>query len=241
VDIPTFAAYFQQSDVLEQLKSSEPLNSFIGFFATLGLVILKMADLPPSRGYEPLLIRYGVDPILARGMARIVIGHGRRRAAESEWHRPVFEAIRFLAEPDRRQDAILRRARLLLEGWDKTSIIETAFHDIDLIETEFIGLLKALVEGRVVDCRRITEIAARVAPHLSIERGPRISAATAAHEFFLACFVSLTGLHAYTWSTLEDDFIDDVTGATRLEFDEPDFDPRPAHRRRKAGRAVEID
>jgi hypothetical protein len=76
---------------------------------------------------------------------------------------------------------------------------------------------------------------------LSIARGPKIGAASAAHEFLLAGFVSFMGPHAYTWSTLEDDFIDAVTEATRLEFDEPEFDPRPAHRRRKAGRAVEID
>jgi hypothetical protein len=28
-------------------------------------------------------------------------------------------------------------------------------------------------------------------------------------------------------------FSDPQTGATRLAFDDPDFDPRPAHRRRK--------
>src|SRR5258708_40101282 len=117
----------------------------------MGLAIMKVAELPPSPGYEPLLIRYGVDPIAARGMARIVTHHGKRRAAESGWHRRVFDAIRFLAERVRQRRAIFRRARLLLEAWDKTSIIETVFDEIGLSETEFIGLLKALVEGRVVD------------------------------------------------------------------------------------------
>jgi hypothetical protein len=246
VDIPTLydhiEAYLQRPDVVEQLKSSSgPLNSFINFVAMIGLAIVKLAELPPSSGYEPLLIGYGLHPNLARGMARIVIRHGERRAAESGWHQRVFDAVRFLAEPARQRGAVLRRAQLLLEAWDKTSIIETVFDEIGLSESEFIGLLKALVEGRVVDCRRITEIAAHLAPHLLLGRGPKISAASAAHEFFLAAIERITGAHAYTWNDIQADFVDPVTRATRMEFDEADFDPRPAHRRRKAGRGVEFD
>ena len=244
VDILTgfdLKAYVQRPDVLEQLKSSsEPLNSFFNFFAMIGLAIKKVAESPPSRGYEPLLIGY-FNPIVARGMARLVIHHGRRRAAQSGWHRGVFDAIRFLAERDRQPRAIFTRAQLLLEAWDKTSIIETVFDETGLSATEFIGLLKAFVEGRDVDCRRITEISARLAPHLSLRRGPKISAASAAHEFFLAVIERNYGPHAYTWNALEDDFTDPVTKATRMEFDEPGFDPRPTHRRRKAGRGVELD
>jgi hypothetical protein len=244
-DIPTLEdhlrTYLQRPDVLEQLRPLEKaLRPFIDLLAMLGLVIAKMMELAPSRDYEPLLIRYGVNHIASRGMARIVICHGKRRAAESGWHRRVFDAIRFLAERDRQRRAIFRRAQLLLAAWEETSIIETAFVDIGLDETEFIGLLKGLVEGRVVDCRRITEIAFHVAPRLSLGRGPKISASSAAHEFFLAVLVHVDGVHAYTWSPLEENFIDFVTNATRVEFDEPNFDPRPAHRRRKAGRGVKI-
>jgi hypothetical protein len=245
-DIPTLEdhlrTYLQRPDVLEQLKPlEEALKRFIDFFAMVGLMIVKMAELPPSRGYEPLLIQFGVNRILARGMAGIVIRHGNRRAAERRRHRRVFDAIRFLAERDRQPRAIFLRAQLLLEAWDETSIIETVFDEMGLSETEFIGLLKALVEGRDVDHRRITEIAALVAPHLSVARGPKISAPSAAHEFFLASLVRIKGARAYTWSSLEENFIDPVTKATRLEFEEPDFDPRPARRRVKAGRGVKLD
>jgi hypothetical protein len=197
-DIPTLEdhlrTYLQRPDVLEQLKAlEEALRPFIDFFAIPGVVIMKMTELPPSRGYEPLLIQYGVNHIASRAMARIVIRHGERRAAESGWHRQVFDAIRFLAERDRQRHAIFRQAQLLLAAWKETSIIETAFDDIGLDETEFIGLLTALVEGRVVDCRRITEIAACVAPRLSLGRGPKISASSAAHEFFLAVLVPIKG------------------------------------------------
>jgi hypothetical protein len=246
-DIPTLEdhlrTYLQRPDVLEQLKPLEEApKRFIDFFAMVGLMIVKMAELPPSRGYEPLLmIQYGVDRILARGMARIVIRHGKRRAAEGRHHRRVFDAIRFLAERHRRPSAVFLRAQLLLDAWDETSIIETVFDEIGLCGTEFIGLLKALVEGRDVDHRRTTEIAARIAPHLSVARGPKISAPSAAHEFFLTGLTRIKGARAYTWSTQEDDFSDSVTKATRLEFDEPDFDPRPAHRRVRAGRGVKLD
>jgi hypothetical protein len=245
VDIPTLydhmKVYLERPDVLGRLKSSwEPLNPFLRFFAMIGLTTTKVAELPPSSGYEPLLIGYDFDPILARGMARIVVRHGRRRAAESGRRRPAFDAIRFLADPDRQRSAIFRRAQLLLEVWDETSIIETVFDEIGLSESEFIGSLKALVEGGAVDCRRIAEIAAQVVPHLSVERGPKISAASAAHEFFLASIEPIIGARAYTWNAVRDDFTDRVTEATRMEFDEADFDPRPAHRRRKAGRGVKI-
>jgi hypothetical protein len=242
VDIPTLyehmEVYLRRPDVPEQLKSLS--ESLISFFAMVGLAIVKMTELPPSPGYEPLLIKYGLHPIQARVMARIAVRHGKLRAAESEWHRRVFDAVRFLAERDRQRSAIFRRAQLLLEAWDNTSIIKEVFDEIGLSATEFIELLKALVEGRVVDGRRITEIAAHLAPHLSLGRGPKISAASAAHEFFLATIEHTTGAHAYTWNALEDNFTDPVTEATRIEFDEPVFDPRPAHRRRKAGRGVEI-
>jgi hypothetical protein len=118
---------------------SEPLNPI-----AMILAINKVAEFPPSPGYEPLLIRYGLNPIFARTMAIIAIRHGKRRAMESGWHRRIYEAVRFLAEPDRQRRAILARAQLLLEAWDKTSIIETVFDEIGLIESEFIGLLKAL-------------------------------------------------------------------------------------------------
>jgi hypothetical protein len=46
---------------------------------------------------------------------------------------------------------------------------------------------------------RITEIATAVAPRLSIPRGPKISAASTAHEFLLKELVSVTRWQGYTW------------------------------------------
>jgi hypothetical protein len=100
-DIPTLEdhlrTYLQRPDVLEQLKPLEEApKRFIDFFAMVGLMIVKMAELPPSRGYEPLLmIQYGVDRILARGMARIVMPRqatrrGRSTSSTCLRRHPVF-------------------------------------------------------------------------------------------------------------------------------------------------------
>jgi hypothetical protein len=73
-------------------------------------------------------------------------------------------------------------------------------------------------------------IAATVAPRLSVSRGRKISAASAAHEF-----VSEELGQAYTFSPVLEDFTDELTKATRIEFGDPNFDPRPAVRRARAG------
>jgi hypothetical protein len=186
----------------------------------------------PSPGYEPLLMVAGWGQLLARGMAKLAVRHGRRRADESRRQRAVFEAIRFLAKPQRRRSAIACRAKLLYRAWNETSLIETIFDEVGITECEFIRLLESLVEGRKVDCNRIAEIAAMISPQLSLRRGPKVRAASAAHEFLLDSefeFSSRCRPAAYQKRAAE--YVDPLTAATRLEFGEPDFDPRPARRR----------
>ena len=133
----------------------------------------------------------------ARGLARLTICRGKRCANESIKLPAVVGAIRFLAKPGCGRRAILRKAEVLLAAWEETSIVETIFDDADLGASEFIGLLRSVVEGREVACPRITEIAAAVAPHLSIPRGLKVSAASAAHEFFLESVVGPIEPRAY--------------------------------------------
>jgi hypothetical protein len=52
------------------------------------------ANLPSSGGYEPLLIKHGFPVPAARGLSRLAVRHGRRRAKEAKWYRAVFAAIR---------------------------------------------------------------------------------------------------------------------------------------------------
>ena len=95
----------------------------------------------------------------------------------------------------------------------------------------FVGLLKRVVAGEEVELRRITEAAGAIAPGLSIPRGPKNSAASAAHQFLLEDASSATGVRGYTWNAYDEDFADPLTHATRQEFGRADFDPRPARRR----------
>jgi hypothetical protein len=58
----------------------------------------------------------------ARGLAELALRHGKRRARESKWYRPVFAAIRFLGGRERQRRAILSRAKVLLNACEETSI-----------------------------------------------------------------------------------------------------------------------
>jgi len=198
------------------------------------------AMLTPSRGYEPFLMDSGFNQLAARGIAKIAVRQGKRRAKESKLHRPVLDAIRFLAKSGRQRRALRRRADLLLWAWNNSSIIETTFDEAGYDATEFIGLLRCVVEGKAVDCQRIAEIAAGVTPNLTLSRGPKISASSAAHEFLLRepRIMNCARRRARSREIRRAEYVGPLTEATRLEFGIPDFDPRPARRRLKRLKAV---
>jgi hypothetical protein len=233
--------YLARPDVVEQMKPVEAVfvglsKVYGGMFQMAWTISQRAIESSPSIAYEPFLVEHGVKPVWARGLASLTICRGKRCANESIRLPAVVGAIRFLAKPGRGRRAILRKAEVLLAAWEETSIVETIFDDAALRASEFIGLLKSAVEGREVVCPRTREIAAAVAPHLSIPRGPKISAASAAHEILLEEFVSVTGSQGYTWDSYKEDYSDPLTRATRREFRDPDFDPRAAYRRVRARR-----
>jgi hypothetical protein len=223
--------YLARPNVVERMKPWQTaydglLKAFSRLCELTGAVIQRAAESPPSVGYEPFLVERKLDPILARSMARLLVRRGKRCANESIRLPAVVGAIRFLAKPGRGRRAILRKAEVLLEAWEETSIVETIFDDASLMESEFIGLLKS-VEGHEVACPRIREIAAAVAPHLSVPRGLKVSAASAAHEFFLESVVGPIEPRAYTWNEILGKCTDPATEATRREFANSNFDHRP--------------
>ena len=230
--------FFARPDVVERMKPAE--IAFAAFMKNmerhlkpLGEALLAVAKLPPSPGYEPLL-RQGADLLLARMMARLLVRRGKRIEEENLRHRSVVGAVRFLAKPGRRRSSIALRARALLAAWDETSTIESIFRSAarDSV-TEFAAALKGAVTGDIVACERVTAIAGILLPVLSNPPGPKISAASASHEFLLETLAWEEMSHGYTWSEVEGDFMDELTLATRREFADPDFDPRPAYRRLK--------
>jgi hypothetical protein len=230
-----------QLDVIGEEKSLLPgAQTFVDIFfqvvTLIGHAVVRVSELPPSRGYEPLLIANGWNPIAARGLAVIAVRSGKRQAKESKWHRPVSDAIRFLAVPGRQKRAILARVKVLITAWKETSIIETAFHKAGLHETEFINLLEATSKGENVDYQHLAKIAAGIAPHLSLSRGPKISAPSATLEFLLEDGAPelIKKRRPHSRHSRSEEYCDALTEATRREFATPHFDSRSARRRLKA-------
>ena len=199
--------------------------------------LLNISRSPASAGYEPLLIKRGENPLLARVKAYLAVDQGRKIADESRKYREVVTAVRFLAKPNRSRWAVNRKIALLLAASQETRIIRAIFleaHDRDHI---LINLLPSATQGNEMAIERILEIAPMVAPRIRIRRGPKVTAASATHELFLEKH-GIRGASAYSYSELEQDFIDEATQATRLEFPGAWFGPQPASRRLKARRQL---
>jgi len=233
-------SYFARPEVIEGMKFIETRLSRFGntlerALGPVGAAIMAVAVRPPSLGYEPYFVRRGVHPVPARIIARILVHRGRRMAAESRRRRAVVESVRFLARPGRKRSSIARRAEVLLAAWNETLIIERIFSYASLNGApEFVEALKGAVRREDCACQRVTATATSLLPYLANPRGRKISAATAAHEFFLEAPGRVPSSRGYTWSIIKEDFVDEETEATRREFADPDFDPRPAYRRIKA-------
>jgi len=191
---------------------------------------------PPSPGYEPYLVQLvGANPVVARGMAKLFVRHGKRVAAERRRQPEAVQAIRFLATSGRRNKAVGRNIAILLSVAKETTAIEMLFRSAALDEIEFIEALKKAADSDPMARDRVVEIAATVAPVMVVSRGRPMSAASAAHNLLVES-LSEMGFErktpvAYSYSSLEEDFVDPLTKATRLEFGDPDFDPRPTRRR----------
>ena len=113
-------------------------------------------------------------------------------------------------------------------------MIDSLFEEANCDQAEFISLLKNALEGHRIDSHRLTEIAAAVAPHFSVKRGRKITAASAAHEFLFRQELGLILKRGpYRGRRRATAYEDPRSEATRLEFDLLSFDSRPAKRRLK--------
>ncbi len=199
--------------------------------------LLNTSRLPASPGYEPLLIKRGENPLLARLKAYVTVDQGKKIADESRRYREVVTTIRFLAKPNRSRWAVNRKSAILLAASRETTIIRAIFIEAGLSDHILINLLPSAAQGNEMATERILEIARTAAPRIRMRRGPKVTAASAAHELFLEKH-GIRGASAYSYSELEEDFIDEATKATRLEFPGTRFGPQPASRRLKARRQL---
>jgi hypothetical protein len=187
----------------------------------------------PSKAYGPYFEAQGFAPFLARGLGSLTISLGSREANEARGMTPAVEAIRFLARGDRQRRAILSRARVVLAASKETSIVAELFRNAGLHEGEFLRLLQTVIDGGAINRERIRTIAAAIAPSRPCARGPKISAASATHQLFLETNASFGLPAGYAKSGIDGEYTDPQTQATRQEFEDSDFDPRPAYRRVK--------
>ena len=78
-----------------------------------------------------------------------------------------------MAKPGRAKRSISRRAAALLELWNTTSDLGNVFDAGDVSVFEFEEALEGALRGDIAACRRVTEVAAALAPGLSVRRGPK--------------------------------------------------------------------
>lgn len=213
-------------------QARETWHAFHRLLLQIGGALVRVAQSPPSPGYEPWFVARGGGRLGARGLARLLVHAGKRRARDNQWRRRVVEALRDLAKPLRYSSAVRDRVDTLLEAWEESSVIETIFDDAGQDVFEFIRLLELARVGNTIVFNRLAEIAAALAPALRIARGPKMQAASEAHALFLQS-AHAWGASGFTWNPITGDFTDPHTQATRLEFNEDHFDPRPAYRRAK--------
>ena len=104
----------------------------------------------------------------------------------------------------------------------RSTIIRSIFGAIGADESELMRLLKDVVEDREVDDDRIREIAAGVAPHLPLPRGPKVSSASAAYEFICNPELSfkIPSCRHPTYEKRAAEYINPLTAAIRLEFNQ---------------------
>lgn len=201
----------------------------------------RLDKLPTAPGYESMLIERGQQPLIARGISHWIMRLGEDEAKKARMQRIVVDALRFLAKPGRAKRSISRRAAALLELWNTTSDLGNVFDAGDVSVFEFEEALEGALRGDIAACRRVTEVAAALAPGLSVRRGPKVSAAGFGHELLLRCVANTVGPKSYTSDPVSGDFTDPMTRATRLAFGNPRFDPRPAFRRQGARRGQKLN
>lgn len=195
----------------------------------IGQILRRISEQAPSVGYEPYLISKGINPIVARGISLLAVKSGTRVAAEEQRLASVIRAIHYIRNPNRNKKALLRRIRTLLSAATETTTIQSLFVRLGVEESHFVRLLQSANTG----CDSVFAELAEIARDLPFKspRGPKIKAASAAHEFMLDGLASINLELAYTWNPVEVKCTDDLSEAARREFNIANFDPRPAYRR----------
>ena len=113
------------------------------------------------------------------------------------------------------------------------SNLDDIFNGVDVRVFEFIEALEGAVRGDLAACQCVAEVAAALAT--AIVSSSKSVAQRGEHCARIPAYIG--GEHGrakgYTHDHVSEDYTDPLTGATRLAFGDPDFDPGPARRRQR--------
>jgi hypothetical protein len=189
---------------------------------------------PKDKGYGIFLETLGYDRNWAGMAAAMIVEEGRVRAATAKRSTEFAKALRRLANPRLETQACLDNAKVALEAMGGTVSTRDLFDGLPrFYGLVFIRALRSCLAGDLSDRPDVCRIAKAIWRRVAVSRGPKLTHASAAHEYFLESR-SIFGTGAFTWSPYSEDFTDRLTQATREEFDDPDFNPVPARRRLRA-------
>jgi len=187
---------------------------------------------PKDRGYARFLTTLGYDRNWAGLLAARIVEEGRVRAAGSRMSKDFAQALRRVANPRLDAEAFLSNCKLVLGAMEGTTLIAGLFKGLPPFEgLVFIRELRFCVSGDLSGRADVIRIARAVWRRVVVSRGPKLSHASASHQYFLESFLRPV---AFTWSPTDEDFTDRLTQATREEFNSPDFSPVSARRRVRA-------
>jgi hypothetical protein len=191
---------------------------------------------PKDKGYGKFLNTLCYDRNWAGMLAAMIVEEGRVRAATARKNSEFAQALRRLANPRLETEAFLANAKVAIETMDRTELARGLFEGLPRFQAlVFIRGLGSCLAGDLSGRSDVCRIAKAIWRRVAVSRGPKLTHASAAHEYFLES-QSIFKDVAFTWSPEDEDFSDPLTQATREEFDDPDFNPVSARRRLRAKR-----
>jgi tRNA nucleotidyltransferase (CCA-adding enzyme) len=123
---------------------------------------------------------------------------------------------------------------------DNNRTVGDLLYRANIEDFHFMRLVKSVADGKETDIDALIAMAAKAAPHLSLRRGPKISRASATHEFFLEDRLEvMRGPLPEAGPNRPAEYVDALTQATRAEFKNDNFSSRTARERVSRKRLIE--
>lgn len=135
-------------------------------------------------GYGKFLETLGYDRNWAGMLAAMIVEEGRVRAATSKRKAEFARALRQLANPRLETEAFLANAKVALEAMSGTMLTRGLF-DKPFDGMSFVRALRFCLAGEMSWRSEVTRIADTTGRRVAVSRGPKLTLASAAHEYFL--------------------------------------------------------